>query len=90
MDISASQVDRPSIYAALQDPEVWRFDGESLTMEKLEPDGTYLAVAASRFLPIRAKEVVRWLVEEDLSDKLAWERRLRAWIRDELAPRMKS
>jgi Uma2 family endonuclease len=90
VDISASQVDRPSIYAALQVPEVWRFDGESLTIETLEPDGNYLAVEASRFLPIRAVEVVRWLVEEDLSDKLAWERRLRAWIRDELAARMKS
>jgi len=90
VDISASQVDRPSIYAALQVPEVWRFDGESLTIEILQPDGTYLAVESSRFLPIRAVEVVRWLVEEDLSDKLAWERRLRAWIRDELAPRMKS
>lgn len=90
VDISASQVDRPSIYAALQVPEVWRFDGESLTIEILQPDGTYLAVDSSRFLPIRANEVVRWLVEEDLSDKLAWERRLRAWIRDELLPRMKS
>jgi Uma2 family endonuclease len=89
VDISASQVDRPSIYAALKVPEVWRFDGESLTIEILQPDGTYLAVDSSRFLPIQAKEVVRWLVEEDVSDMLAWERRLRTWIRDELVPRMK-
>jgi Uma2 family endonuclease len=90
VDISASRIDRPSIYAALRVPEVWRFDGESLTIEILQPDGTYLAVDSSRFLPIRTEEVVRWLVEEDVSDLLAWERRLRAWIRSELMPRMKS
>jgi Uma2 family endonuclease len=88
--ISASRIDRPSIYAALRVPEVWRFDGESLTIEILQAYGTYVAVDASRFLPIRAAEVVRWLVEEDVSDLLAWERRLRAWIRDELLPRMKT
>jgi Uma2 family endonuclease len=90
VDISESEVDRPSIYAALQVPEVWRFDGESLTIEILQPDGSYLAVESSRFLPILANELLRWLVEEDLSDKLAWERRLRTWIRDELAQRMKA
>jgi hypothetical protein len=43
---------------------------------------------SSRFLPIRTEEVIRWLVEQDASDKLAWEQRLRRWIRAELAPRM--
>jgi len=88
IDISPSQVDRPEIYAALQVTEVWRFDGESLTIEQLGPDGKYVTSESSRFLPIRPEEVVRWLVEEDATDKLAWERRLRDWIRAELAPRM--
>ena len=51
-------------------PEVWRFDGESLTIEVFQPDGTYLAVDSSRFLPVRAEEVVRWLVEEDC--RISW------------------
>ncbi|MFI5457518.1 MAG: Uma2 family endonuclease [Isosphaerales bacterium] len=90
IDISPSQVDRPEIFAALQVAEVWRFDGESLTIEQLGPDGKYITRESSRFLPIRTEEVVRWLVEEDVSDRLAWERRLRAWIRAELAPRLSS
>jgi len=28
----------------------------------------------SRFLPLRAKDVLRWLIEEDSADELAWER----------------
>jgi len=87
VDITHSKFDRPGIYAALNVPEVWRFDGERLVIERLGEDGRYAAVEASGFLPIRAEEVVRWVVEEDSSDQSAWARRLRAWVRAELARR---
>jgi Uma2 family endonuclease len=87
IDISPSQIDRPGIYAALRVSEVWRFDGEVVIIEWLGPKGTYEAIEASRFVLIRPDEVLRWIVEEDASDRNAWERRLRAWIRDELAGR---
>ncbi|MFO0892534.1 MAG: hypothetical protein U0790_25755 [Isosphaeraceae bacterium] len=85
VDISPPLVDRPGIYAALQVPELWRFDGETLTFENLGPDGRYLPAPASRWLPLRPDQVVPWLVEEDSSDETAWARRLRAWIRENLA-----
>jgi Uma2 family endonuclease len=81
VDISRPQVDRPGIYAALGVAEVWRFDGKKLMIERLTPDGTYAAVDASGFLPVRAEDVRRWLVEEDSQDESAWARRLRAEIR---------
>jgi Uma2 family endonuclease len=87
IDISPSEVDRPGIYAVLKVPEVWRFDGESVVIEHLQKDGSYAPVEASRFLPIRAEEVYRWVAVEDFRDALAWEQRLREWIRAELAPR---
>jgi Uma2 family endonuclease len=87
IDLSLSQVDRPGIYAALKVPEVWRFDGESLVIEQLGPDGTYAAAEQSLFLPVRADEVRRWVAQEDSSDELVWEQRLREWARTELAPR---
>ena len=87
IDISASQVDRPGIYAALQVSEVWRFDGESVVIEQLRPDGTYAVAETSLFLPVRAEEVYRWVAQEDSSDELAWEDRLREWARSELTPR---
>jgi Uma2 family endonuclease len=87
IDISPSEVDRPAIYAALKVPEIWRFDVESVVIEHLQKDGTYAPVESSRFLPVRAEEIYRWVAVEDTNDELAWEQRLREWIRAELAPR---
>jgi len=81
VDLSRSQVDRPSIYAALGVVEVWRFDGKNLVIEHLQADGSYVPVEASRFLPIRAEDVRRWLIDEDSTHELAWERSLNEWAR---------
>jgi Uma2 family endonuclease len=90
VDHSPSKIDRPGIYAALKVSEVWRFDGEreEVIIERLGEDGSFHAVEESSFLPIRASEVRRWVVEEDSSDESAWARRLREWARAELAPRL--
>jgi Uma2 family endonuclease len=89
VDNSPSKIDRPGIYAALQVAEIWRFDGESaqVIIERLGEDGSYESVEGSAFLPIRAREVRRWVVEEDSSDESVWARRLRAWARAELVAR---
>ena len=78
-----------NIYQALKVAEVSRFDGASLVIEQLRPDGTYAASASSRFLPVRSDEVLRWIRDEDSSDELAWELRLREWARTELTLRAK-
>jgi hypothetical protein len=88
-DLTRSQVDRPGIYAKLQVAEVWRFDGHKVTIDQLQSDGTYKSRATSRFVPLRAAEILRWIAIEDSSDEFAWELRLREWIRAELAPRLK-
>lgn len=87
VDISPPQVDRTEIYAKLQVAELWRFDGRVLTIERLDDQGRYLEVEASLFLKIRSDQVTSWLIAEDSSDETAWSRRLRAWIRSELAGR---
>jgi Uma2 family endonuclease len=79
IDVSSPQVDRSGIYAALRVAEVWRFDGDSAVIEHLQPDGSYATAAMSRFLPIGPVDIRRWLVEEDSSDRLAWESRLLQW-----------
>ncbi len=89
VDVSPSKIDRPGIYAALGVAEVWRFDGERrlIVIERLADDGAYHPVEGSASLPVRAEEVGRWVLEEDIRDGSAWARRLRAWVRAELAPR---
>ncbi len=87
VDVSPSKVDRAAIYAALQVPEVWRFDGDQLVIELLGDDERYHVAEMSRFLPVTSEEVRRWVVDEDSSNQTAWARRLRAWVRTEVAPR---
>ena len=90
VDISPSRIDRPGIYAALVVAEVWRFDHEQgrIVIERLGDDSTYHASEASWFLPVRAEEIRRWVVDEDSGDHSSWARRLHSWARAELAPRL--
>ena len=79
VNASRPQIDRSSIYAALEVVEVWRFNGSTVVIEHLQADGSDLPADASRFLPVRAEDVRRWLVNEDSTQRLAWLRRLNEW-----------
>jgi Uma2 family endonuclease len=87
IDMSRSEIDRPSIYAALRVAEIWRFDGKSLVIEQLGADGRYTASKSSRFVPILPDEIVSWVNADDVIQRTSWARRLRAWIRAELVGR---
>jgi Uma2 family endonuclease len=87
VDISEPQVDRPGIYAALRVPEIWRFNETGAIIERLTDQGTYADAGRSGFLPIVADEVARWVLREDRSNLLDWKRRLRGWVRAEVAGR---
>ncbi len=86
VDISPPRIDRPGIYAALQVPEFWRIRNKVVSIEQLGPDGTYHTVPRSRFLPVRADDVTRWVFSEDSSSLVGWEERLRQWVRNEVVP----
>ena len=85
VDLSPSELDRPGIYAALKVAEVWRFDGHSVRIDRLSSRGRYTRAARSRFLPVRAEDVRRWILEQDTSDLTSWSRRVREWVRIELS-----
>jgi len=89
VDLTPSRIDRPAIYAALKVTEVWRLEDEQIVIDRLRPDGTYHAAPMSEFLPIRAEEITRWVLKEELVDGSLWARRLRAWIRTEIASRLR-
>ena len=91
VEISRSALDRMGIYAALKVPEVWRFDGESLTVYLLQADGTYAPSPTSRSLPfLPLDELVDWLHRADEMGQTAWIRQFREWVREELAPRLEN
>jgi Uma2 family endonuclease len=87
VDLSAPQADWPSIYAALQVPELWVFDTETVAIQHLNEGGKYVDTGRSRFLPVSGDEVAGWVMAEDVRAKRAWEERLRAWAAAELAGR---
>ena len=59
--------------------EVWRFNGIKLVIKQLQPDGSYVEVEVSRFLPIRPEEIVAWLTADDALLEPEWTRRLFQW-----------
>lgn len=88
VDLSPSRIDRTGIYAALRVAEVWRFDGEQIVIDRLQTERVYQPVEASGFLPVNSQEIARWVLNKAFHDGSLWARRLRAWARAELAPRL--
>jgi Uma2 family endonuclease len=89
VDITRSSLDRLGIYGALKVPEVWRFDGETMFVLRLQADGTYAMAETSGVLPfLPIVEIARFLREYDQKNDTRWARAVRAWVRADLAPRI--
>ena len=82
------KVDRPSIYAALRVPEVWRFSGTSADHRATDRAGD-LRRRRTQWLPAdpSRRGVPAGYSRKIASNILDWKRRLRAWVRAELAGR---
>jgi Uma2 family endonuclease len=71
-------------------PEVWVYWVKRGLLEFLHlgPDGTYRSAMTSMVFPFLAPaDVLPWLDPQTSEPDNRWERRLRAWVRAELAPR---
>jgi Uma2 family endonuclease len=88
IDISSSSLNRMAIYADLRVPELWRYDGESLVMYQLQPDGEYRPCATSLSFPgLRPEDVVRFIERGRTIPKRQWAREIRDFVRAELINR---
>jgi Uma2 family endonuclease len=88
VDITSSSLNRMGIYAELRVPEVWRYDGQRLTIYQLQPDGRYRPCETSLSFPgLRPADVERFIELGQTTDKPRWARELRDWVRNELIPR---
>jgi Uma2 family endonuclease len=88
IEITRSALDRMGIYAALGVPEVWRFDGEALSVHLLSKDGNYeLSDTSAAFPFVPMGEIVRWVSDEDCSNDSEWGRAFRTWVREVIVPR---
>ena len=75
-----------AIYAKLGIPEVWCFDGESLRIHILQPNGIYTESPTSRCLPqLPVREMVPFLQPDDEIDDTTRVRQFVEWA----SPRFK-
>lgn len=80
-------LDRLPIYAALGFPEIWRDNGERLTVGLLQPDGSYAWGQTSRAFPFLDMAAFAGFLERVPGEgRTAWMRRFREWVRVELVP----
>jgi len=88
IDISRSSLDRLGVYAVLRIPEVWRFDGATLTVYQRNAEGQYTVVERSQYFPwLPLGELAGWLRRRTEMDENSLVRAFRAWVRDLLAQR---
>jgi Uma2 family endonuclease len=88
IDVTSDSRRRLRIYAALQVAEVWRFDGENLSVLILR-DGAYEPSETSASFPVAPMDAIAAFVRdyETGTDK-TWSRAFRRWVRETVVPRM--
>jgi Uma2 family endonuclease len=88
IEVSRSVVlSRRDVYAALRVPELWRFDGQSLTAHLLGAEGKYHGVARSPTFPdVPLEELVRFVNMSTTMSERALLLAFRAWVRESILP----
>jgi len=85
IDITSTSLDRFSICAEAGVVEVWRFDGNCLTIHELK-SGNYEGRDTSlAFTGILAVEITALIKESERITRPEWVRKLRLWIREHLS-----
>jgi Uma2 family endonuclease len=83
LDMTSSSLNRFSIYADLNVPEVWRYDGRSLTIYTLQA-GEYQVSDYSIALPLlQAADIMRFLELHPSTGENSLIKQFRQWIRDQ-------
>jgi Uma2 family endonuclease len=80
-EASRSILDRLDILASLGVGEVWRYDGERLTIHVLGADGHYAVSAQSCVFPwLPVQPFIAHLQRANDTDETTWIRAFRAWV----------
>ncbi|NJL83791.1 MAG: Uma2 family endonuclease [Chloroflexaceae bacterium] len=84
IDIISSSLKRLTLYAALGVPEVWRYDGQTLTIYQLT-DGRYQPQAASAVLPLLgSNDILNFLQLSQTMGQTTLIRQFRQWVQQQL------
>jgi Uma2 family endonuclease len=82
IDITSSSINRMSIYAALGIPEIWRYDGQNLSILRLQ-DGKYISQDRSSAIPsLMAADILRFLALSNTVGENSLIKQFRQWMRE--------
>ena len=84
IDITSSSLDRFEIYKDLGVPEIWRYDGEQLTINLLEAGGYRVAKRSIALSPLQAKDFSPFLSSDKTVGENSLIRQFRQIVRDQL------
>ncbi len=80
IDITSHSIGKMPIYARVRVPEVWRYDGTTFRIDRLEGD-EYVSTDSSVAFPILTVQSASDFLEESRrSTRLGWLKSLREWI----------
>ncbi len=86
VDITHTDLNKNALYASLEVPEFWRFNGRVWQILQLV-DGAYLECDRSPTFPILEKTDLYQFLETALLDEAAAEINLRQWVRQKIQAR---
>lgn len=89
IDMTSPSLNRLPVYAALGVPEVWVYDGRSLTVKTLCGDvpETYVESETSTSFPtLPLTEFAGWIEKAHETDESTWIRAFRKWVRETMMP----
>jgi Uma2 family endonuclease len=85
VDITKSSINKQSLFAKFDVPEVWRYDGNTVRIFTLV-EGAYVSSLQSRALPALSSEVLTGLVSDYLTmTRVEWMKKLSEWARQQNA-----
>jgi Uma2 family endonuclease len=82
IDITSSSINRMSIYAALEVPEVWRYNGQTLVILRLQ-NTEYVCQDRSIAIPVlTAEAILKFLALRTTIGETSLVKQFRQWVRE--------
>ncbi|HSM84339.1 MAG TPA: Uma2 family endonuclease [Nodosilinea sp.] len=85
IDITSSSLNRLAIYSALRIPELWRFDGERLTIYTLQGESYTISLSSLALPPLIASDIERFLQLQPTAGENSLVRQFRQWLASQIS-----
>lgn len=84
VEYSRSAINELRLYASIRVPELWRYDGRSLRIYRLDKEEYHLCENSPTFAPIAVSEIPQFIKETKEIGEVAMVQSFRVWVRQQL------